>query len=153
MQVSGVLSLGVQHPLLGYQEPSWGRRFQGCWGCRTPPPRVQVPPNMSVAAGDTSRWAWVLTGVPWEQEAGVRRVPPTHRSRPKLSGERSQPCLALPGPGVRHCRGVSGFLRGGNQGVLGHGVPPAPSQAGVPSKVGYLELRLGSLASGHRGGN
>lgn len=70
--ISGVLSLGMQNPSWGTRSPSWGAGF----------PRH--------AHGKMLGRARVPTGVPQDQEAGVRRVPPSHRSRPKLSGEKSR---------------------------------------------------------------
>lgn len=127
LPVSGVLSLGVQKPLLGDQEPSWGAGF-GAAGGAGPLPGCRTPPRCSFpcrAGGNALGGAWALPGVPREQEAGERRVPPNHHSRPKLSGEKSR---QHPARGSGTAVGwVSGLLEGGKQGgSQGHGVPPSP---------------------------
>ncbi|KAM6270358.1 uncharacterized protein M6G45_002503 [Spheniscus humboldti] len=89
-----------------------------------------------------------MTGVLQEQETRVRRVPPTHRSRPKLSSERSWLRPALPSPGVWHRCGLCLPAGGSMAAALAEGsAAPAATAAWGLATTGLLLLLLLLLCS------
>jgi len=126
LPVSGVLSLGVQEPFLGYQDPSWGCRFRGPGGVQDPSP--SCPWKLAPSGPGADRRP---TGAGRRGAAGDTQPPlPAKVERREEPSPARPGCPAPPwGEWLPH-----GWELGG---VSGRGVPPAPSppRVGVPGTV------------------